>query len=65
MMADEQRSNPKRVYSFIKSKRKDASGVAPLTSKGISYSDSLKKANILNDQFTQFLQKRNSVTYRS
>ena len=29
-----------------------ASGFAPLTSNGVNYSDSVKKANILNHQFT-------------
>ena len=44
--------NPKRFWSYIKSKRCDFSGVAPLKSTdGITYSDSLSKANILNCQF--------------
>ena len=30
----------------------DASGVAPLSSNGINHSDSVKKSNIINDQFT-------------
>lgn len=52
MLNDDINKNPKRFWSFIKSKRCDASGVAPLTKDGTTHSDSLKKANILNDQFT-------------
>ena len=47
-----QTGNPKKLYSFIMSKKCDASGVAPLTPNGVNYSDSVKKANILNHQFT-------------
>lgn len=52
MLNDDINKNPKRFWSFIKSKRCDASGVAPLTKDGTTHSDSMKKANILNDQFT-------------
>ena len=52
LMSDEQTGNPKKLYSFIKSKKCDASGVAPLTSNGLNHSNSVKTANILNDQFT-------------
>ena len=52
LVSDEQTGNPKKLYSFIKSKKCDASGVAPLTSNGVNYSDSVKKADILNHQFT-------------
>ena len=51
-MSEDQTGNPKKLYSFIKSKRCDASGVAPLSSNGTNHSDSVKKSNILNDQFT-------------
>ena len=51
-MSDDQTRNPKKLYSFIKSKTFEASGVAPLTSNGVNYSDSVQKAYILNDQFT-------------
>ena len=39
---------PKRLWSFIKSKRTDACGVAPLKRDGIAYSDARVKADILN-----------------
>ena len=43
---------PKRLWSFIKSKRTNSCGVAPLKRDGIAYSDARMKANILNNQFT-------------
>ncbi|MEW8547322.1 MAG: reverse transcriptase domain-containing protein, partial [Candidatus Thiodiazotropha sp.] len=52
LVSEDQASNPKKLYSFVKSKKCDASGVAPLSSDGVNHSDSLKKANILNTQFT-------------
>ena len=52
LVCEDQAGNPKKLYSFIKSKKCDASGVAPLSSNGINHSDSVKKSNILNDQFT-------------
>lgn len=52
LVSEDQTGNPKKLYSFVKSKKCDASGVAPLTSNGTTHSDSGKKSNILNDQFT-------------
>ena len=43
---------PKRLWSFIKSKRTDSCVIAPLKRDGIAYSDARMKANILNNQFT-------------
>ena len=43
---------PKRLWSFIKSKRTDACGVAPLKRDGLTHSDAKVKADILNHQFT-------------
>ena len=51
-------SNPKRFYGFIKSKKIENHGVAPLKAKtGITHSDSATKANILNDQFSSVFNK--------
>ena len=61
-MSDDQTGNMKKLYSFIKSKKCDISGVAPLTLNGVSYSDSVKKANILNDQFTSVFKKEDLST---
>ncbi|KAK3096098.1 hypothetical protein FSP39_023212 [Pinctada imbricata] len=48
----DENQKPKRLWSFIKSKRTDASGVAPLKRDGVVYSDAATKADILNKQFT-------------
>ena len=42
----------KRFWSFIRSVRKDSSGVSPLRSEGEIHSSAEKKAEILNQQFT-------------
>ena len=52
LVSEDQTVNPKKLYSFIKSKKCAASGVAPHSSNGTNHSDSVKKSNILNDQFT-------------
>ena len=52
MLEEDNTTNPKRFWSFIKSKRSESTGVSPLRKEGILYSDSNNKANILNDQFT-------------
>ena len=43
---------PKQLWSFIKSKRTDSCGVAPLKRDGIAYSDARMKASVVNHQFT-------------
>ena len=40
----------KRFWSFIKSRRKDNVGIAPLKENGIMHADPKDKANILNRQ---------------
>ena len=53
IISPESKTNPKRFWSFIKGRRCDHSGVAPLKSKeGIMFSDSQTKASILNSQFS-------------
>ena len=44
--------NSKKLYTFVKSKKCDSSGVAPLKRDGISHVDAQTKAEILNDQFS-------------
>ena len=41
----------KNLWKFIKSKKNDSSGVAPLTKDGVTYSEGKDKADRLNDQF--------------
>ena len=57
LVSDKQTENAKKPHSFIKSKKCNASSVAPLTSNGVNCSDSVKKANILNDHFTSVFTK--------
>ena len=52
MLSDDKTSNPKRFWSFIKGKRTESTGVAPLRKGGILHSDTATKTNILNDQLT-------------
>ena len=52
IISPEQTETPKRFWSFIKSKKQDNSGAAPLRGNdGLIYSDSNNKADILNTQF--------------
>ena len=48
---DQHPSKQKRFFSFIKSLKKDSSGVAPLRDQGKLHSDPVDKANILNRQY--------------
>ena len=52
MLTSDHTGNPKQFWRFIKSKRADSSGVAPLEKDGHMQSESQAKADILNDQFT-------------
>ena len=46
------KQNPKRFYSYIKSKRQQSEGVSSLIDKnGFLQSESTKRADVLNDQF--------------
>ena len=51
MLEEDSTTNPKKFWSFIKSRRSETTGVAPLRKEGILHSDPVNKANILNDQF--------------
>jgi len=56
-ICEDSQKNPKRLYSMVKAKRCDSSGVAPLRQNGITYSDAKTKANILNNQFVSVFSK--------
>jgi hypothetical protein len=58
MLSDDIKSNPNRLWSFIKSKRCDSTGVAPFTKGG-----SLEKANIFNS-LHQVLLRRIQLMYQ-
>ena len=51
-LIDEKGSVTKRLWSYIKSQRKDHCGVAPLKVDGVVYNNSLDKAEILSKYFT-------------
>ena len=63
MLNNDIKSSPKCLWSFIKSKRCDSTGVAPLSKGGNSHSGSLEKANILNS-LHQFLLRRIQLMYQ-
>ena len=45
-------NNPKKLFRFMKSRRCENDGVAPLRDNGSLHNDNSKKANILNKQFS-------------
>ena len=54
-------NNSKPFWRFVKSRRQDSVGVAPLKDEGILHTDSKEKAHILNRQFQRvFMQEDNS-----
>ena len=60
LISDGTNTNSKRFWSFIKSRRCENSGVAPLTKQGSTHSESMTKANILNDQFVSVFTNEDS-----
>ena len=48
---DDRPGKQKRFWSFIKSLKKDNSGIAPLKDRGKMHADPVDKANILNHQY--------------
>jgi hypothetical protein len=57
--------NPKKLYSLVKGKRCDSSGISPLKSDGVAHSDPATKAAILNDQFCSVFSREASPTIPS
>ena len=53
--------NSKNSWSFIKSKRKDQCQVPSLVCNGVTHTDDLTKANILNNQFTSVFTNENTA----
>ena len=59
-----QDSNNKRFWSYIKSKKADNIGIAPLQSQsGVIRSDSKSKAEILNSQFCSVFSKDRNIPF--
>ena len=55
-------SNHKKLFSFIKSRKCENNGVAPLRDKGQIHISDKAKANILNDQFSSVFSKPDGRT---
>ena len=61
IISEDLKQNPKRLWGYMKSKRKVSEGVSPLlNSDGFLQSDSQQKANILNDQFQSVYTRKNT-----
>ena len=53
--------NSKKLYTFIKGKKCDSSGISPLRKDGIAHSDPRTTATILNEQFSSVFTEETSV----
>ena len=53
--------NPKKLFRFIKSRKCENDGVAPLRDSGHLHIDDAKKANILNNQFSSVFSKPDDI----
>ena len=53
--------NSKKLYTFIKGKKCDISGISSLRKDGIAHSDPRTKATILNEQFSSVFTEETSV----
>ena len=59
-------TNSKRFWAYIKHKKQDSNGVAPLKNMdGLLYSDSETKADILNRQFHSVYTKEDMTTIQN
>ena len=52
----------KKLWTFVKGKRCDSSGISPLKKDGIAYSDPKIKATLLNEQFSSVFTKEDKAT---
>ena len=59
-MVGEPGTNCKKLYTYIKSKKCDGSGVSPLKKDGVTYSDPADQAEMLNSQFAEAFTKEDS-----
>ena len=53
-------SNPKGFWNFIKSCKKEYIDIAPLKKDGLTFSDSVNKANIMSDHFCSVFTKEDT-----
>lgn len=60
---DDIKTNPKRFWSYVKSKKQESAGISPLLNKdGFLHGDSHSKAEILNHQFLQSVYTEEDLT---
>ena len=63
IVSDDLQKNPKRFWSYVKSRKQDASQIVTLKSKdGFLHSDTDTKASILNQQFQSVYTKEDTST---
>ena len=63
LISPDNSTNPKRLYSYINNQRKDQSGIQQLQDKdGFIRSDSLTKANILNQHFKSVFTQNEDIS---
>ena len=55
--SDSQPCSNKKLYKLVKHNKTEQCGVAPLKHQGLTYSDPVDKANILNRQFESVFSK--------
>ncbi|CAG2209800.1 unnamed protein product [Mytilus edulis] len=63
VVSNDFKENPKRFYTYVKSKKQESSGVSALTNTdGFLHSESSQKAEILNDQFQSVYTKEDMTS---
>ena len=59
---DSQQCSNNNFYSFVKHNKTEQCGVVPLKHQGLTYTDSVDKANIINIQFESVFSKRQPLS---
>ena len=62
---DADRCKNKKLYTFIKHKHTENTGISPLKSEGSTYTDPTQQATILNKQFESVLSKPKVLSLKS
>ena len=60
MICGDMANNPNKLWSYIKSKRCDNTGIASLLSDGKPHSDNISKTRLLNEQFSSVFTRANT-----
>ena len=61
---DADKCKNKKLNTFIKHKRSDSSGVAPLKSNGSTYTDPVQQATVLNQQFESVFSRPKTLSLK-